>query len=49
VRRYLKNGSHAKHFHCLKPQSGSNVKVNCQGDEKPSGDAQYRYYYGIKS
>jgi hypothetical protein len=49
VKRYLADRSHPKHYHCTKPSSGSNVKVNCQGDEKPSGDPQYRYYYGIKS
>jgi hypothetical protein len=48
VKRYVKHKAHPKHFTCAKPDSGSNVKVNCQGDEKPSGDPQYRYYYGIK-
>jgi hypothetical protein len=49
VRRYVTDRSHPKHFHCTKPNPGSNVKVNCQGAEKPAGDPQYRYYYGIKS
>jgi hypothetical protein len=48
VKRYLKSKRHAKHFHCLKPDSNSNVKVNCQGSTKPAGDPVYRYYYGIR-
>jgi hypothetical protein len=48
VKRYLKAKKHPKGYHCLKPSSGSNVKVNCQGSTKPSGDPTYRYYYGIR-
>jgi hypothetical protein len=48
VKRYLKAGKHPKGFKCTKPDSGTNVKVNCQGSTKPAGDPTYRYYYGIR-
>jgi hypothetical protein len=46
VRRYVRSKAHPKGWTC-KPGQGTNVKVNCQGREKPKGDPQYRYYYGI--
>jgi hypothetical protein len=48
VKRYLRAKKQPKGFKCSTPSSGSNVKVNCQGSTKPSGDPQYRYYYGIR-
>ena len=48
VRRNLAKHSHPKGYSCPKPTSGSNVRVNCQGNTKPSGDAAFRYFYGIK-
>jgi hypothetical protein len=48
VRRYVRSQAHPKGWNCSTPSSGSNVKVNCQGREKPKGDPQYRYYYGIR-
>jgi hypothetical protein len=48
VRRYLKSHAHPKGWTCTSGSGQTNVKVNCQGREKPQGDAQYRYYYGIK-
>jgi hypothetical protein len=47
--RYLRNRAHPRGYHCLKPNRGSNLAVDCTGGTRPKGDKSPRNYYEIST